>query len=508
VGGLLALADDPPDPETVRLDPALVLHCIRYARPPLTTWTSTTLSDPAILTTAAAHLEHFAVGRSDWQSNIDPRILAVSRAGATAAAGLYSANPAAASVAALLAPLGWFAAAAINPDAAAPDKAFAWGLSAESIARRLARSWNLPPWLAAIMGNLSHPVELAESLGADPALFRAVQAAVAAAERGILDLHLVPTADRDLFEQAAAILQDSKIPGPPPTPLGLAWHADPRTVPLVIPLLKAKAEARRKTGATTLNRAEAENDALRDLLAEANDQFVRAVQDAKLTAVAELAAGAGHEINNPLAVISGHCQRLLGHEEDEETRATLETVVRQTKRIHEILRGLMQFARPTKPNPQSVRTADLVGYALADVRSLAAVKAVEIREDVSHPGHVFGDLHQLRTCLVNVLRNAIEAAGPDGWVRVSGELAAGRVRLIVEDSGPGPSPNQAAHLFDPFYSGKAAGRGRGLGLSVAWRLANVNTATLRHEPTPKSRARFVLSLPQPVSAVTPVRIPA
>jgi signal transduction histidine kinase len=219
-----------------------------------------------------------------------------------------------------------------------------------------------------------------------------------------------------------------------------------------------------------------------------------------LTALAELAAGAGHEINNPLAVISGHCQRLLGHEEDEETRATLETVVRQTKRIHEILRGLMQFARPAKPAPHPVRTADLVGSALADVRNLAAVKAVELREDVTASGTAVCDPHQLKTCLVNLLRNAVEAARPDGWVRVGAGSTGDRVRVVIEDSGPGPAPGQAAHLFDPFYSGKAAGRGRGLGLSVAWRLAAVNGATLRHDPTPDSPARFVLSIPAAAEA--------
>src|SRR4029079_14538274 len=124
-------------------------------------------------------------------------------------------------------------------------------------------------------------------------------------------------------------------------------------------------------------------------------------------------------------VLFRSCQRLLGHEEDEETRATLETVVRQTKRIHEILRGLMQFARPAKPLPHPVRTTELVGSALAEVRNLAAVKALELREDLSHAGTAVCDLHQLKTCLVNLLRNAIEAGGAEGWVRVEVNTAGG-----------------------------------------------------------------------------------
>jgi signal transduction histidine kinase len=155
----------------------------------------------------------------------------------------------------------------------------------------------------------------------------------------------------------------------------------------------------------------------------------------------------------------------------------------------------MQFARPSKPTAQPVRVADLVAPVLAEMKTLAAVKAVEVREEIDAAGTVSVDLHQMRTCLANLLRNAVDAAGPDGWVSISATAEDRSVHVVVEDSGPGPSPRQATHLFDPFYSGKTAGRGRGLGLSVAWRLAQINGGTLKHEPRPNSPARFVLALP-------------
>jgi signal transduction histidine kinase len=490
-GSLVALADDRHDVRTVLQDPALVVHVLRLDPD----WTPETPPAAAVLTVAADHLESESVSRTDWQSKIDPRILSLSRTAGAVAAECHSADPVKARIAASLAPLGWFAVAAVEPGLATPDRATVWGLSAAAIARRLLRAWNLPDWLAAVVGNLGDPVELAESLGADPDLFRAVQAAVAATEKRVIDLTLAPTADRALTDRAAAVLRDVEPAPSLPTRFGVSWTADPRTVPLLTPLLRAKAAARRAVPDAPLARTEAENDVLRGLLADARTHFTESVRDAKLAALAELSAGAGHEINNPLAVISGHCQRLLGHEEDEETRHTLQTVVRQTKRIHDILRGLMQFARPAKPTPQTVRVTELIGTALAEVKNLAAVKAVEVREEVATSGRMSVDLHQMRTCLVNVLRNAVDAAGPDGWVRVAASADDDRVTLVVEDSGPGPKPNQAAHLFDPFYSGRTAGRGRGLGLSVAWRLAQINGGSLRHEPLQGSPARFVLTLP-------------
>lgn len=505
-GSLLALADDNPAPDAVFLDPALVVHVLRFGRQTRAEWTPQSLADPAVLAALSARLEPGSAGRCPWQDDTDPRLFALARIAGAVAARLYPADPSSATLAAQLAPLGWYAVAAVDPAAATPDRVRSWGLPPDAIARRLMRAWDLPEALATVAGNLHHAIPHAESLGADAGLFRAVQAAVAVTERELLDLRLAPNPDREWLEKAAATLNEIEIPTHPPTVDGIPWDADPRTVPLLAALIRAKAESRNQAAVAQRTRVEAENDTLHLQLARVHDTFQAAVQEAKLTAMAELAAGAGHEINNPLAVISGHCQRLLSHEEDEEDRATLETVVRQTKRIHDILRGMMHFARPSKPNPRPIRLAELLAAALADVRDLAAVKAVEIRDESRDIGPVRGDLHQLRTGTVNLLRNAIEAAGADGWVRVACEPAGDRVRIVIEDSGPGPNPKQAAHLFDPFYSGRNAGRGRGLGLSVAWRLAQVNGGSLAHDPTPDSPARFVLTLPKAVDH--PVRASA
>ena len=70
-----------------------------------------------------------------------------------------------------------------------------------------------------------------------------------------------------------------------------------------------------------------------------------------------------------------------------------------------------------------------------------------------------------------------------------------RLEWVVEDSGSGPSPTQREHLFDPFYSGRQAGRGRGLGLPTAWRLAQGHGGEVRFEASAEGPTRFVLSVP-------------
>jgi C4-dicarboxylate-specific signal transduction histidine kinase len=106
------------------------------------------------------------------------------------------------------------------------------------------------------------------------------------------------------------------------------------------------------------------------------------------------------------------------------------------------------------------------------------------------------DPKQLRLSLAAVVRNGIEAVPKAGWVRVSCGVSGSRVRFLVEDSGPGLTPEAAEHAFDPFFCGRQAGRGRGLGLPTAWRLVRENGGDVRYDPAPDGVTRFVLTVPQ------------
>src|SRR5207253_8845878 len=109
------------------------------------------------------------------------------------------------------------------------------------------------------------------------------------------------------------------------------------------------------------------------------------------------------------------------------------------------------------------------------------------------------DVEQVRIALTNLLRNAIEASPTEGWARLvlAPPMPGSPVEVLVEDSGPGPEPGQRPHLFDPFFSGRSAGRGRGLGLPIAWRLLRANGGDVRLETTRADKpTRFLLTLPR------------
>ena len=154
----------------------------------------------------------------------------------------------------------------------------------------------------------------------------------------------------------------------------------------------------------------------------------------------------------------------------------------------------MQFARPAAPHLQRVDLGGLLREVVDAQRQTADDRQVRLVVADPAPLTLLVDPAQIRTALTALLRNAIEAAPASGWasLRTAPDPADG-LTVVVEDSGPGPTGAEREHLFDPFYSGRKAGRGRGLGLPTAWRLARQHGGDVRFagaEPT-----RFVLTLP-------------
>jgi signal transduction histidine kinase len=286
----------------------------------------------------------------------------------------------------------------------------------------------------------------------------------------------------------------------------VSWE-NPRGLILLPQLLAAAADNRRLRASPQAAGLEREIDDLHRAL----DGQVRGeggrLHRAKLAALAEFAAGAGHEINNPLAVISGQAQYLLGHApewlpgqaEDGPAIKALHTIIGQTRRVHTLLRDLMQFARPAAPAPSWFDLPSLLAEVAASLAETASSRQVRIDLSLPERLQVWADAGQVRTVVTSLLRNAIEAAPADGWARLAIEQTATHTLTVaVEDSGPGPEPSHRPFLFDPFFSGRSAGRGRGLGLPLASRLAILQGGEVLLDSartTEDGPTRFVLRLP-------------
>lgn len=510
----------------LRFDPSAVLLTLRQVPTAGPTSLPLLLQHPEVLDGAVRLTDRPVEGFVDWnrpgcrtvyraslQYAQAARLLA-ERSGRVDAEAAWSAG--------LLAPLGWQALCAVataqaeacltDPDLCRESAAVQqrrWGRDQASIARRLCRRWGLPSWLAAPIGHLDLSAEHAVILGAEPNLFRVVQLAVTIVQARDSGLSLTPAGTAEENARALALS--------PAALEGIAVHAatvevpaepwkPPEAVPLLRELLLLAAEKRRVSEAPTLLALEADVDHLHDALREQQCAEVERLRGQKLSALAEFAGGAGHEINNPLAVISGQAQYLLAHESDPTRQRSLQTIIGQTKRIHQILSELMLFARPPKPRKQAVDVSALTQTAVDSLAELASQRRIAlVYTPPGRPLTLFADPKQIQTAVLCLLRNAVEAAPAEGWASVRVETPQpGLVHWVVEDNGSGPEAAKLEHLFDPFYSGRHAGRGRGLGLPTAWQLARNHGGEVRFEGSPAGHTRFIFSLPvEPVPAAVP-----
>jgi len=226
-------------------------------------------------------------------------------------------------------------------------------------------------------------------------------------------------------------------------------------------------------------------------------RFQETLQTEKLESLAEFAAGAGHEINNPLAIIGGRAQLLLEDETDAERRRELAVVTAQVKRAHEMIADMRLFARPPLPEPETLDLVALVDGLVVDLAPLAAERAISItRSGDEAPVEVEADRAQLEVALRALSKNSLEAIGHDGRVEITLQRGAGHVEIRVADDGAGIPPEHRRHLFDPFYSARQAGRGLGFGLSKCWRVVTNHGGRIDVESEPGQGTVFTITLPK------------
>jgi signal transduction histidine kinase/HD-like signal output (HDOD) protein len=189
-----------------------------------------------------------------------------------------------------------------------------------------------------------------------------------------------------------------------------------------------------------------------------------------LATLGEVAAGAAHEMNNPLTVISGRAQLLQSRLVEAPLRKAAGEINTQAQRLSDMISALRSFAEPVVPKRQAVDLADLVMRVVQQYgpgeRRTPSVNTI-LTESLP-AAHLDPEL--VRSALGELVRNAVESKGSRNIeLRVAIDPLADRLRLEVRDDGAGLSPHALRHAFDPFFSDKPAGRQPGLGLARAGR---------------------------------------
>ena len=225
----------------------------------------------------------------------------------------------------------------------------------------------------------------------------------------------------------------------------------------------------------------------------------------QLATVGEMAAGWAHEIKNPLAGIKVSMAVLLDELElAPDDRAVFARIVKEIQRIENLLRNLLNYARPTQPNLSSLDLNVQVESCLRNVAMLLKSpdysrqngKRISLRPELGEDlPPIHADASQLQQILLNLLLNAVEAIGDEGVVSVATWLGSDhRVRVEVADTGKGMTAEVAARIFQPFYTTKP--KGNGLGLAISKRLVELHGGEIEVASTPGRGSAFIINLPQ------------
>jgi signal transduction histidine kinase len=241
------------------------------------------------------------------------------------------------------------------------------------------------------------------------------------------------------------------------------------------------------------------------------EERLREVQ--KLEAIAQLAAGLAHEINNPMAYVRTNLNVLRADWDElrkeleaqgDEANATrlaecddlLAESAEGVDRTIAIVRDVRDLAHGANAPAEPVELDEVVDEALRVAASQAG-PGVRLERERGELPPLLGSPGRLRQVVVNLVVNAIQAVGAEGSVRVT-TAQRGRLALVrVEDDGPGIEPGVRQRLFEPFFTTKPVGQGTGLGLYVSYEIVRAHGGEIRVDSEPGRGSRFEVRLPLP-----------
>jgi two-component system NtrC family sensor kinase len=240
----------------------------------------------------------------------------------------------------------------------------------------------------------------------------------------------------------------------------------------------------------------------RDLQLQENAR--KMTESKKLATLGQLAAGIAHEINNPLGGIVMYSHMLKEELQLEQNRENVEKIAKEADRCKRIVKGLLDFARQTKPE----RTESNINLVLNEVIALLEHQAIFHNIKILNERNqslplVNVDVAQMQEVFMNLILNAAQAMeGKAGTLTTVTRITPDRNAIEVEirDTGPGIPQDKLDKIFEPFYTTKEVGRGTGLGLSIAYGIIERHHGSIRVESKVGKGTSFFVRIPIPETA--------
>lgn len=231
---------------------------------------------------------------------------------------------------------------------------------------------------------------------------------------------------------------------------------------------------------------------------ELTQAYERTAEIEKLSALGSFVGGVAHEVKNPLMGLMNYLEHLKLHVAEPDLRDLLERSLHQVKRIDKIVDGILRYARGETGRLTSTSVSAVIDAVSGLLEKDLAKSGVEFSKQIAaDPPELVTDPVILEQAVLNLLLNAIDAVKDQDrrQVAIEADRVDDRLRVMVDDSGPGVPDAIRTRIFDPFFTTKPPGVGTGLGLSVSLRNLNEVGGTLKVARGALGGARFVITLP-------------
>ena len=231
----------------------------------------------------------------------------------------------------------------------------------------------------------------------------------------------------------------------------------------------------------------------------ARDQAEQAArQSERLAAVGQMAAGIGHEINNPLMNImslAGLLEKEL-RETDEQMHSDIELLIKEGRRCARIVQGILNFARASTPAYRRFDMQQLIDDTVSLMHHRMQSAEIELEMECKGDLELVGDPNLLQQVLVNVLLNSIQASPAHSHIHLHAWGEEDDIYLEISDDGPGINNANLSQVLDPFFTTKQEGEGTGLGLSVSYGIIKEHDGDIRLENRREGGVKVTIRIPR------------
>jgi signal transduction histidine kinase len=240
-------------------------------------------------------------------------------------------------------------------------------------------------------------------------------------------------------------------------------------------------------------------DRTRELIesqAEKERVMERLIQTEKVAAIGTMASGIGHEINNPLYVISGMAEAIRDEKDIAACNKYGLDILKYAKNIAVIVKNLSGYTRPASRHElEEIDVHEILAEAVAMAKLARLDDRIEIRMDLVPVPRISAKSEEIQQVFFNIIRNGIQAMAGEGILDLSTCLKEDQVCICIADSGHGIKTEHIGKIFDPFFTTKGPDEGEGLGMYIVQKIVNQYGGTITLESEEGKGTAFTIQFP-------------